>query len=217
MHRRDQAPLAVEGRPRPWAPARTGGQGVRRRRRRVPFGADRRAVLRWVGRRSGRGTRRPRACPSCARTSRCREADVADARLMGADAVLLIVGGARRRRARRCRGPGQRARARRARRGARRARARPGAGRGRRVVGVNQRDLRDVRGGPRAGLRAGGADPRPTSIAVAESGIRDGDDARRARRGRLRRRPRRRDPRAGRRIRAGQLRDARRASGRAPR
>jgi hypothetical protein len=37
-----------------------------------------------------RAAREASACPCCARTSPCSEADVVDARLMGADAVLLI-------------------------------------------------------------------------------------------------------------------------------
>ena len=70
--RRDQAPFAVEGRPRRRPRPRRRGLGVRRRWGGVPLGAHRRRVLRRIGGRprSGRGRRRP--CPCCARTSPCR-------------------------------------------------------------------------------------------------------------------------------------------------
>ena len=53
LHRRDQATFAVQGRPRPWAPGRPGGQGLRHGRRLVPLGADRRRLLRRLRRRPG--------------------------------------------------------------------------------------------------------------------------------------------------------------------
>ena len=56
----------------PGPAARPGGQGLRRRRRRLPLGADRRRLLRRVARRPGRRPAGPRACPCCARTSPCR-------------------------------------------------------------------------------------------------------------------------------------------------
>ena len=89
--RRDQAALPVEGRPA------TGPRCRPRSPRPTPTAARR--ACRCSPTRSSSAARsttwrppvRRRRCRCCARTSRCRPRDVADARLMGADAVLLIV------------------------------------------------------------------------------------------------------------------------------
>ena len=57
----------------------------------VPVGADRRPALRRQPRGPEVGPAPRSGLPSCARTSPSRPADVYDARIMGADAVLLIV------------------------------------------------------------------------------------------------------------------------------
>jgi indole-3-glycerol phosphate synthase len=107
-----------------------------------------------------------------------QEADVADARLMGADAVLLIVAGLEDDELHRCGGLAdelglaalvevhdeqelERALA-----------------AGSRIVGVNQRDLRTFRVDHERACTLASAIPADV-LAVAESGIRDADDARR--------------------------------------
>ena len=67
--RRDQAPLAVEGRPRRRPRPRRPRRDVRRRWGGVPVGAHRRRVLRRVGRRPAARRGRRRRCRCCARTS----------------------------------------------------------------------------------------------------------------------------------------------------
>ena len=99
-HRRDQAALAVEGRPR--TPTSTRRCSPRPTRRAAPR-ASRCSPTRSSS--AGRPTTSPgaRAASSsrcCARTSPSTSADVCDARLMGADAMLLIVAALVRRRAR---------------------------------------------------------------------------------------------------------------------
>ncbi len=107
------------------------------------------------------------------------EADVCDARLMGADAVLLIVAALSRSDLARLAGAGRRARPRRPGRGARRSRA------GRRrsapapsLVGVNQRDLVTFEVDTRRAERVVAAMPAEV-VRVAESGITGAGDARR--------------------------------------
>ena len=108
-----------------------------------------------------------------------QEADVADARLMGADAVLLIVAALDDDELRALRRPGRRARAGRAGRGARRARSSTGpSAPGPRLVGVNQRDLRTFEVDHERACALAARIPADV-VAVAESGIRDADDARR--------------------------------------
>ena len=121
---------------------------------------------------------RPRACPCCARTSPSQEADVADARLMGADAVLLIAAAfdddelsaaprwptssdwprwSRCTTGRSSTVP-----------------SRPGPA----LIGVNQRDLRTFKVDHERACALAAHIPADV-VAVAESGIRDADDARR--------------------------------------
>ena len=179
VHRRDQASFPVQGRPRPRAAARPGGQGVRRRRCRLPVGADRRRLLRRVTRRPGGGPRRPRALPVLRKD-------------------FTVQRGRRGRRAahgRRRRPPDRRRpRRRRAARAAppwpsiwawppssrcttRRSSTAPWP-QGRALVGVNQRDLRTF-GVDHERACALAARIPPGVVAVAESGIRDAADARR--------------------------------------
>jgi indole-3-glycerol phosphate synthase len=107
-----------------------------------------------------------------------QEADVVDARLMGADAVLLIVAALDDDELRRC---GDRA----AELGLAalvevhdEAELERALAAGARVVGVNQRDLRTFDVDPERACALAGRIPAGV-LAVAESGIRDADDARR--------------------------------------
>ena len=72
LHRRDQAPIPVQGRSGPRSPARPRGQGLRQRWRRLHLGPDRRRLLRRLRRRPRGGPRGGRVSRSCARTSPCR-------------------------------------------------------------------------------------------------------------------------------------------------
>ena len=103
------------------------GRGLRGRRRRLPVGADRRRVLRRLARRPGRRPAPPCALPVLRKDFTVSALDVVDARLMGADAVLLIAAALDDARAGRLRRAGRRARPRRAGRDPRRGRARAGA------------------------------------------------------------------------------------------
>ena len=147
---RGQAPLAVEGRPQ--RRARPGRAG-----RRLRSAAARRACRCSPTRSSSAARpptcrrRGPRArCRCCARTSPSAPHDVLDARLMGADCVLLIAAALDAQRADRVPRAGRRGRPRRARRDPRRGRARGGA---RRRGHADRREPArpgDVRGRPRA-------------------------------------------------------------------
>ena len=75
------------------------GQGLRGRRRGVPLGAHRRGVLRRIRRRPRGGPRGAADLPVLRKDFTVGARDVCDARLMGADAVLLIVAALDRRRA----------------------------------------------------------------------------------------------------------------------
>ena len=167
--RRGQAALAVEGRPGARPRSRRRWPALRGRRGRVPLGAHRRAEF-FGGSPDdlAEAARRVSTSRCCARTSPSAERDVVDARLMGADAVLLIVAALDDAELRRLPRAGRRARPRRARRGPRRGRARAGAGRRRHAGRRQPARPRHLRGRPRAG-RADGAGACPTGVVRSPS------------------------------------------------
>ena len=195
---RDQAPLAVEGRPQPRSRPGADGQGLRSRRRRRACRCS--PTRSSSAARSPTCRRRATACVAAGaaqglhRVAVRRRRRAADGcRLRAADRV-----GDAHVHARRPARAGARARARRARRGPRRARARSGAeGRGHDDRRQPARPVH-VRGRPRPGRADGEGDPRRR-----RQGRRVGRARRRRRphapRCRLRRDPGRRDARHGRR------------------
>ncbi len=107
-----------------------------------------------------------------------QEADVVDARLMGADAVLLIVAALDDGELRRCTAQAEELELTALVEVHDEAELERALAAGARVVGVNQRDLRTFRVDHERAVALGGRIP-PEVVAVAESGIRDAEDARR--------------------------------------
>ena len=89
--RRGQASVALQGRPGPEPGPGDAGPPVRGRRRRLPVGAHRRAPTSAARPTTSARPGRRVAVPVLRKDFTVDEADVCDARLMGADAVLLIV------------------------------------------------------------------------------------------------------------------------------
>ena len=177
-HQRDQTPIAVEGR----AQRRPRSGAIWRRPMRTAA-ASALSVLtdeEFFGgsRRRPAGSARSRVLPVLRKDFTVWRHDVCDARLMGADCVLLIAAASRARRAVRT------ARARRSRSASRSSsrsttkpssmpRSPPGAT----IVGVNQRDLVTFQVDHERAVRMAAAIPDHV-VKVAESGVRGGGDAR---------------------------------------
>ena len=206
VKRRSPSKGALARRPRP-VRARA---ALRGRWGGLSVGAHRRGVLRRVGRRPASGAGGESACRCCARTSRWLRPTCVDARIMGADAVLLIAAALDDERAARLPRAGRRARPRRAGGGARRGRARAGAG-GRGDARSASTSATSSRSRSTPTGRCAWRRRCPTAwCGVAESGVRDADDAQRLRRRRL---PRR----AGRRVTGDGVRPSRAALAATPR
>ena len=177
-HRRGQAALALEG---PLVPDLDPAELARRYE---AGGAACLSVLtdvEFFGGSPGRPRRRPggRArCRCCARTSPSIARDVCDARLMGADCVLLIAAALDQAELESFLAPRPAPRPRRAGRDPRRGRARAGRGRRRRPRRGQPARPGDVRGRHRPGRPHGPADARRASCGWPSRASRGPDDAR---------------------------------------